>query len=77
MLTFLTYKNRLRELKKNEETEEYVPNKRTGQNQAGNLSKTKICNMPNREFKVMIIKILAGFEKKVEDMSVTIKKDKE
>ena len=34
-------------------------------------SETDISNMHNREFKVMIIKILTGFEKRVEDIRET------
>ena len=33
---------------------------------ARDLNKTNINNMPDREFKVIIIKILTGFEKRVE-----------
>jgi len=36
------------------------------------LSKTDKSNMPDREFKVMIIKILAQLEKRVEGLSETI-----
>ena len=42
---------------------------------ARNLNKTDISNMPDREFKVMIIKILTGFEKTVEDISETLNKE--
>ena len=33
------------------------------------LNETKINNMPEKEFKVMVIKILTGLEKKVKDLS--------
>ena len=36
------------------------------------LSKTNIRNMPDKEFKAMIKRILTGLEKKVEDMSETL-----
>ena len=39
------------------------------------LSEMDISNMPDREFKVMIIKILTGFEKTVEDISETLNKE--
>ena len=29
----------------------------------------EVSNLPNREFKVMVIKILTGLEKKVKDLS--------
>lgn len=31
----------------------------------------EISNIPNREFKVVVIKIFTGFEKKMEDLSET------
>ena len=40
-------------------------------------SETYISNMSDREFKVMIIKALAGFEKTVEDISETLTKETE
>ena len=33
------------------------------------LNKTDISNMPDREFKAVIIRIFSGLEKRVEDMS--------
>ena len=33
--------------------------------------------MPDREFKVMIINILTGLEKRVEDLRETLKKERE
>jgi len=33
------------------------------------LSKTDISNIPDKEFKVMILRILTGLEKRVEDIS--------
>jgi len=48
--------------RQNEETEEYVPNERTGQNHS-RLSEIEI-SMLYREFKVVIIKILTGLSEK-------------
>ena len=42
---------------------------------ARDLHKTDI-NMPDREFKVIIIKMLTRFEKRVEDISETLNTDK-
>ena len=42
---------------------------------ARDLSKMEISNMPSRKFKVLIIKILTGFEKKVENISETLNKE--
>jgi len=39
------------------------------------ISKTKMNKMPDRKFKVMIIKILTGLEERVEDISETLKKE--
>ena len=36
------------------------------------LNETDISNMPDREFKGMIIRTLTGLEKRVEDMSETL-----
>ena len=36
---------------------------------ARNLSKTDISSMPYGEFKAIIIRILAGLEKRIEDIS--------
>lgn len=41
---------------------------------ARGLSKTDISNMFDREFKVMIIKIRTGLEKRVENISETLKR---
>ena len=38
---------------------------------ARDLSETDVSNMPDREFKAMIIRILTGLEKRVEDINET------
>ena len=43
---------------------------------AKDLSEIEINNIPDKEFKVIIIKILTGLEKKVEDFSETLNKEK-
>ena len=53
-----------------EETEKFIPNERTGK--ARDLSKTDISNMPDNEFKAMIIRTLTRLEKRVEDISKTL-----
>ena len=42
---------------------------------AKDLNKTDISNTPDREFKVMAIKILNGFEKRAEDFSETLNRE--
>ena len=39
---------------------------------ARDLSETDISSMPERQFKIMIVKVFIGFEKRVEDMSETL-----
>ena len=41
---------------------------------ARDLSEIDISNLTNREFKAMIIRILPGLERRVEDMSETLNK---
>ena len=38
---------------------------------AKELNETEINSMPDREYKIIVIKILTGFEKGVEDLSET------
>ena len=57
-LTFLTHINR-HSNRQNEETEEYVPKEIMEQNHSKDLNKMKISNMPDGDFKVTLIKILA------------------
>ena len=42
---------------------------------ARDLSKMEVSNIPDREFKLMIIKILTGLEKGVQDISETLDKE--
>ena len=59
-VTFLTHRNKYRQ----NETEEYISNQRTGQSHtARELNEIEISNMPDREFNIMVIKIPNGFEK--------------
>ena len=44
---------------------------------ARDLNEIKISNMPDREFKVMVTKILTGFEKRLEDVSETLNNETE
>ena len=56
-------------VRQNEEKEKYVQMKEQNKITARDLSEIGISNMPDKEFKVIIIKILIGFEKRVEDIS--------
>ena len=54
---------RFRQIK---ETEKYIPNEQD-KITTTDLNEMKICNMPDMEFKVIMINILIGLEKRVED----------
>ena len=41
---------------------EYVPNERTRKDSEKQLNKMEISNLFDKEFKVMVIKMLTGFE---------------
>ena len=57
-LFHLMHRNQPRE-KQNEETEACIPNERTRYKPQGkNLNEMEISNLPNNEFKVMVIKML-------------------
>jgi len=43
---------------------------------ARELNEMEVNNMPDREFKVTVIKILTGHEKRVENLNETFKKDR-
>jgi len=45
--------------------------KEQGKAMSRDLSETNISNMPDGEFKAMIIRILTGLEKRMEDISET------
>ena len=58
--------------RKNEKKEEFVPNEIIRQGHGQRYKWNRYINILGREFKVMIIKILTGLEKRVEDMSETL-----
>ena len=64
---FLNTEKQTERDRQKEETEKYIPNEK--QDNAIYLREIDISNMTDREFKVMIIRILTGLEKRVEDMS--------
>lgn len=76
-MTFLMHRNRHKEVEKNEDTEEHFPNERTQQNHSKRPKQTERYSMTDREFKVMILKILTGLEERVEDMVRNVKGDSE
>ena len=50
----------------NEETEEYVPNEGTRQNLRKCTNEMEISSLPNKEFKVMIIKMLIELRRRMD-----------
>ena len=42
---------------------------------AEDISEMEISNVPDREFKITVIKVFTGLEKRVEDISETLNKD--
>lgn len=50
--------------------------KEKGKTTTKELNEMEINNTPDKESKVMVIKIFTGFEKKVEDLSETFNKEK-
>lgn len=43
--------------------EEYAPNENTGHNQKKELNKEETSNLPEQDFKVVVIKMFTGLEK--------------
>lgn len=43
---------------------------------ARELNEMEVSNMPDKEFKVTVINIITGHEKRVENLSETLKKEK-
>lgn len=63
----------IQKVKKNWETEDYALKKGTRKQ---NKTKTETRNMPDQKFKIMIIKLLTGLEKRIEAFSETFNKKK-
>ena len=74
-VTFLTHRNRQRELDKMRRQRNMAQIENENKIIARELNKMEISNMPDREFKAMIIKIFTGLEKRVEDLSEILNKE--
>ena len=68
-LVFLTYRNRHRDLDKMRRQRNVSKMKEQDKAMVKDLCETDISNMSEREFKLMIIRILTRLEKRVQDMS--------
>ena len=55
---------------------EFIPKVRTGKMTARDLINTDTSKMSEPEFRITIIRIIAGVEKSIESLSVEIKKKK-
>lgn len=68
-----------RQRRQNEETEEYVPNKSIKQNKTKKterkLNKMEINNLPDKEFKVMIIRMLTELKRSMDERREHFKKN--
>lgn len=68
-----------RQRRQNEETEEYVPNKSIKQNKTKKterkLNKMEINNLPDKEFKVMIIRMLTELKRSMDERRENFKKN--
>ena len=62
---FANTQKQAQRVRQSEESEEYIPYERTGQNHSKRTLKMGISNITDRKFKVPVIKILTGFEKRV------------
>ena len=74
-MTFLTHRNRHRELDKMRRQSTMSQMKQKDKITAREPNETLISNMPDREFKVMVIKIFSRLEKRVEDFSEILNKE--
>ena len=72
-------KKQTQRVKQNEETEKYVPNKKdkTSGEKKKNLNETKISNFPDKEFKVMVIKMLTSLGRRMDEHSENFNKETE
>ena len=58
----------------NEETKEHVPNERT-EDQKKELNKMEISNIPDSEFKTLVIRILNELRRSIDELSENFNKD--
>ena len=75
-MTFLTQRNRQKDLEKMRRQRNSPQIKEQDKAMARDLSDEDISNMTDREFKVMIIRILTGLKNGVEDLSETFNTEK-
>ncbi|VFV39055.1 Hypothetical predicted protein, partial [Lynx pardinus] len=54
---------------------DYSPKKEQEKSSEKELNETEISNMSDKEFQVVIVKIFTGLEKRVKDLSETLKKE--
>ena len=74
-MNFLAHKNKHRELDKMMRRMEMCQMKEEEKITATELNEMETSNMSDREFKVRIIKILTGLEKRVENLRETLNKE--
>lgn len=74
-MTFLMHRKRHKKLDKMRKDRSMSQMKEQDKTTVSDLSKRDISNMPDRKFKVMIIMIVTGLEKRVENISETLNKE--
>lgn len=62
-------------VKQNEETENYVSNRRAQWNLRENLNEMVLSNLPDKEFQAMVINILTELGKRMDELSENYNKD--
>ena len=64
-------------IRQNEESEEYVPNERQDKISEKALNKMEISNLPDKEFKVMVIRMLTELGRRMSEHSESFNKEGE
>lgn len=73
------HRNQPREVKKKEETEKFVPQKGTRENskKKKNLNEIEISDLPDKEFKAMVIKMLSEIRGAIHEQTENFNKEVE
>lgn len=64
----------LQKVKQNKEIEEYAPYERIRQNVRKSLNEMEISNVPDKEFEIMVIKMLTGLERMSNELTTSREK---
>ena len=75
-MDILSYAQKQDRIKENEETKEYVSNKKQDKHSESDLNKIKTSDIPDREFKTMVKKMLPEIRKAMYEQSENFNKEK-